>query len=54
MRIQAQLNRPDAAANTLTLLRAQLADIDTEPEPETLQLAATIRHNAPGTTTPIA
>jgi DNA-binding SARP family transcriptional activator len=46
MRIQAQLNRPDAADNTLALLRAQLADIDTEPEPETLQLAATIRHGA--------
>ncbi|GAA5119060.1 BTAD domain-containing putative transcriptional regulator [Pseudonocardia adelaidensis] len=57
MRIQAQLNRPDAAENTLTLLRAQLADIDTEPDPETLQLAATIRHqanrpSAPDTTTP--
>jgi DNA-binding SARP family transcriptional activator len=46
MRIQTQLDRPDAAENTLALLRAQLADIDAEPEPETLQLAATIRHHA--------
>jgi DNA-binding SARP family transcriptional activator len=46
MRIQAQLDRPDAAENTLALLRAQLADIDAEPETETLQLAATIRHHA--------
>jgi DNA-binding SARP family transcriptional activator/LysM repeat protein len=43
MRIQARLNRPDAAEHTLALLRAQLADIDTEPDDETLRLAATIR-----------
>jgi DNA-binding SARP family transcriptional activator len=39
IRIQHRLGRPDAAALTLALLHAQLADIDATPEPSTLALA---------------
>ncbi len=46
MRIQAQLDRPDDAANTYALLHAQLADIEAEPEPATIQLAEAIHQRA--------
>jgi DNA-binding SARP family transcriptional activator len=38
IRIQYRLGRPDAAAITLQLLRAQLADIDATPSPSTVAL----------------
>ena len=39
MTLQARLGRPEAVAGTLQLLRRQLADIDEEPEPQTVTLA---------------
>ena len=47
MRIQHRLGRPEAAAGTLALLQAQLADIGAEPEPATLELAAAIAARSP-------
>lgn len=43
MRIQADLNRPDAITHTLALLRTQLADIDETPDPHTLDLATALQ-----------
>ena len=54
MRIQARLHRYDAAATTLDLLKAQLADIGATPDPVTLDLADTITAHARRDTDPDA
>ena len=45
MTLQARLGRPEAIAGTLELLRRQLADIDEEPEQETVALAANLQRS---------
>jgi hypothetical protein len=40
MRLQADLERPDAVWRTYRLLARRLADLDVEPEPETELLVA--------------
>ena len=47
MLLQAKLDRPEAVAATLDLLRSQLADIDERPERQTLTLAATLSSHNP-------
>ncbi|HZA83024.1 MAG TPA: bacterial transcriptional activator domain-containing protein, partial [Actinomycetes bacterium] len=40
IRLQAELDRPDAVRRTYRLLARRLADLDVDPEPETKQLVA--------------
>jgi DNA-binding SARP family transcriptional activator len=40
MRLQAELGRPDAVKRTYRLLARRLADLDTDPDPETERLVA--------------
>ncbi len=47
MRLQARLGRPDAVQRTLRLLETRLAELDTEPEPDTRRLAADLHHPRP-------
>lgn len=44
MRIQASLNRPDAARRTYQLLESRLTELDVEPDNETAQLLHQILH----------
>ena len=46
MAVQALLARADAIDRTLTLLTARLAEIDEEPDPDTVALAGRLRREA--------
>jgi hypothetical protein len=49
MRLQGHLGQLDAIARTLALLTTRLAEIDEEPTPPTIELAAALtrRHDPP-------
>jgi DNA-binding SARP family transcriptional activator len=46
MAVQARLARADSIDRTLTLLTARLAEIDEEPDPQTVELAGRLRREA--------